>query len=96
MARPTTSPTAKIGEKHKEPWFQYLLPFDPKEVKKEVYDHVKFRALLRKHWGNRSIAAPQRRNPAAGGSSLQSDPYGGDSNAPATSAAMRVGGRREL
>ena len=74
MASPTTSPAANSGMKLEEPWFQYLLPFDPKEAKMEVYDHMEFRALLRQHCGNRSSAAALRRNPAARGSGAQSDP----------------------
>ena len=92
MARSTTSPDAHSGKKSEHPWVQGLLDFDQAGAKNEVYDHMEFRALLRKHWANRSIAAVQRRNPAAGGSSAQSNPRGGDAIA-AAKADMGEKGR---
>lgn len=84
-----TSPETKPRMKLEAPWFQYLLPFDPKQVNKEVYDHVEFRALLRKHGGNRSSAARQRRNPDASGARVRS---GSCTGATEVARTVTVGG----
>ena len=86
-----TFPETNSGMKLEAPWFQYLLPFDPNGVEKEVYDHMEFRALHRMYSGNRSSARAQGRKPGTGGAKVHSDPCAGQAIVAARAGAAGGG-----